>query len=54
MIKKVLANMVKTYKDWVDKLPFVIVGYNTTMQTAIGETSYSFMFGGEAVLAIET
>ena len=51
-IKKILAKTVKTYKDWADKLPFAIMGYNTTIRSATGETPYSLVFGGEAVLTV--
>ena len=53
-IKKILAKTVKTYKDWADKLPFAIMGYNTTIRSATGETPYSLVFGGEAVLTVES
>ena len=44
----------KTYKDWADKLTFAIMGYNTTIRSATGETPYSLVFGGEAVLTVES
>lgn len=38
-IKKILQNMVKTYKDWNEMLPFVLHGYNKSVRISTRETS---------------
>ena len=45
--------MVKTYKDWSERLPFALWGYRTTMRTATGQTPFSLVYGSKAVLPIE-
>ena len=35
-IKKILAKMVKTDKDWSEQLPYAVMGYNTTIRSATG------------------
>ena len=52
-IKKILAKMVKTYKDWSEQLPYAVMGYNTTVRSATGQTPFSLVHGSEAVLPIE-
>ena len=53
-MKRILSKMVKTYKDWSEYLPFALWGYRTTTRTATGQTSFSLVYGSEAVLPIET
>ncbi|RDX68116.1 hypothetical protein CR513_52935, partial [Mucuna pruriens] len=52
-IKKIVQKMVVTYKDWHDMLPYMLHGYRTSIQTSIGATPYSLVYGTEAVLPIE-
>ena len=35
-IKKIVAKMVETYKDWHEKLPFALLAYRTSVRTFIG------------------
>ena len=52
-IKKIMGKMVKTYKDWHEKLLFTLLTYRTSVRTSTGVISYSLMYGIEAVLPIE-
>ena len=45
--------MVETYRDWPDKLPFALWGYQTSIRPSTGATPYSLVYGMEAVLPIE-
>jgi transposase InsO family protein len=52
-IKRIIQKMVKTYKDWHEMLPFALHGYRTAVRTSTGATSFSLVYGMEAVLPIE-
>ena len=52
-VKKIVAKMTDTYKDWHDKLPFALHAYRTTIRTSIGATPFSLVYGMEVVLLIE-
>ena len=52
-MKKILAKMVVTYKDWAEKLPFALWGYSTSIRASIGAIPYSLVYGSEVVLPIE-
>ena len=52
-VKKIVAKMVETYRDWSEKLSFAIWGYRTTDRSSTGSTPYSLVYGMEAVLPIE-
>ena len=52
-VKNILAKMAMTYKDWVEKLPFVLWGYRTSIRALTGVTTYSLVYSSEAVLPIE-
>ncbi|XP_050216005.1 uncharacterized protein LOC126667079 [Mercurialis annua] len=52
-VKKILAKMVETYRDWSKKLPYALHGYRTTARTSTGATPYTLVFGMEAVLPVE-
>ena len=52
-VKKIIAKATKTYKDWHEKLPFALHAYRTGVQTSIGATPYSLVYGMEAILPIE-
>jgi len=45
--------MTDTYKDWHEFLPFTLYAYCTSICTSMGETSYSLIYGMEAVLPVE-
>jgi hypothetical protein len=52
-IKKIIQKMVVTYKDWHEMLPFALHAYRTAVRTSIGATTYSLVFGMEAVMPLE-
>ena len=45
--------MVKTSRDWLEKLPFALWAYRTFFRTSIGVAPYSLVYGMEAVLPVE-
>ena len=52
-IKKIVGNMIETYKDWHEKLPFALYAYRTSIRTSIGATPFSLVYGMEVVVPIE-
>ncbi|KAI5418535.1 hypothetical protein KIW84_042966 [Lathyrus oleraceus] len=52
-IKKIIQKMVVMYRDWHDIIPFALHGYRTSVQTLIGATHFSLVYGMEVVLPIE-
>ena len=52
-IKKILAKTIENYRDWHEKLPYVLIAYRTSIQTSTGATPYSLVYGMEAVLPVE-
>ena len=52
-ITKILVNITDTYKDWQKYLPFALSAYCTSVRTSTSATSYSLVYGTEAVLPIE-
>ena len=40
--------MVVPYKDWVEKLPFALWGYITSIRVLIRAIPYSMVYGSEA------
>ena len=52
-VKKIIAKVIETYKDWHEKLPFALHAYRTGARTSTGATPYSLVYGMEAVLPIE-
>ena len=52
-IKKIIAKMTDTYKDWHEKLPFALYAYRSTVRTSIRATLFSLVYEMEAVLLIE-
>ncbi|GKV44628.1 hypothetical protein SLEP1_g51790 [Rubroshorea leprosula] len=52
-IKKILAKMIVTYKDWHEILPYALHAYRTSVRTSTEATHYSLVYGMEAVLPIE-
>ncbi|GKV34051.1 hypothetical protein SLEP1_g42474 [Rubroshorea leprosula] len=52
-IKKILAKMTVTYKDWHEMLPYALHAYRTSIRTSTGATPYSLVYGMEVVPPIE-
>ena len=52
-VKKIVAKMTDTYKDWHEKLYFALHAYRTAVKTSIEATLFSLVYGMEAVLPIE-
>ena len=52
-IKKILVKTTDTYKDWYKYLPFALCAYRTFVHTSMSTTSYSLVYGMEAVLPAE-
>ena len=52
-IKKILVNMINTYKDWHEFLPFSLCTYRTSVRTSMGATLYFLVYGMEAVLPVK-
>ena len=52
-IKKIIQNMVVTYKDWHEMLPFALHGYRTSVRTSTGATPFSLVYGMEVMLLVE-
>ena len=52
-VKKIVAKMTDTYKDWHEKLPFALHAYRTAIRTCTRATPFSLVYGMEAVLSIE-
>ena len=52
-VKKIVAKMTDTYKDWHEKLPFALHAYRTTVRTSTRATPFSLVYGMEAVFPIE-
>ena len=45
--------MIKTSRDWSEKLPFTLWAYHTSFRTYTGATPYFIVYGMEAVLPVE-
>ena len=52
-MKKIVAKMMDTYKDWHGKLPFALHAYRTAVRTSTWATPFSLVYGMEAILPIE-
>ena len=52
-VKKIIAKMTETYKDWHEKLPFALHTYRTKVRTLTRATPYSLVYGMEVVLPME-
>ncbi|XP_052490721.1 uncharacterized protein LOC128042985 [Gossypium raimondii] len=52
-IKRILGKMAEIYKYWHEKLPFALYAYRTSVRTSTGATSFSLVYGMEAVLPIK-
>ena len=45
--------MVEASRNWSKKIPFALWAYRTSFRTSIEATSYSLVYGMEAVLPVE-
>ena len=45
--------MTQTYRDWDDRLPYALWGYQTTVRTSTGATPFLLVHESEAVLPVE-
>ena len=52
-IKRIVAKMTETYKDWHEKLAFALHAYQTSVRTSMGATPFTLVYGMEAVLPVE-
>ena len=52
-IKRILRKIIKTSRDWSEKLPFPLWAYRTSFRTSTGATPYSLVYGMEVVLPVE-
>ena len=52
-IKKFLLKMTKTYRDWSDRLPYALWGYQTIVRTSTGATHFSLVYRSKAVLLVK-
>ncbi|XP_033507982.1 uncharacterized protein [Nicotiana tomentosiformis] len=52
-IKRILRNIVDNHRQWYEKLPFALLGYQTTMRTSTGATPYILVYGTEAGIPVE-
>ncbi|XP_055835263.1 uncharacterized protein LOC129903746 [Solanum dulcamara] len=52
-IKKILRRMIGNHRGWHEILPYVLLGYRTTVRTSIRATPYLLVYGTEAVIPAE-
>ena len=52
-VKKIIAKVIETYKDWHKKVPFALHAYRTGVRTSTRAIPYSLVYGMEAILPIE-
>ena len=52
-IKRILRKMVKTSRDWSEKLPFTLWAYCTFFHTLTRATPFSLVYGMKVVLPVE-
>ena len=52
-VKKIVAKMMNTYKDWHEKLPFALHSYRTSVRTSTRATLFLLVYRMEAILPIE-
>jgi hypothetical protein len=52
-VKKIIQQMIVTYKDWHEMLPFAFHAYRTAIRTSIGATLYTLVYGMEAVMPLK-
>nr|XP_027121507.1 uncharacterized protein LOC113738479 [Coffea arabica] len=52
-LKKIIRKMTETHRNWHERLPYALMAYRTVISTPTGATSYSLMYGMEAVSPAE-
>ena len=52
-VKKIVAKMTVTYKNWHEKLPFTLHAYQIVVRTSTWATLFSLVYRMEAILPIE-
>ncbi|XP_075091696.1 uncharacterized protein LOC142171884 [Nicotiana tabacum] len=52
-IKRILQKTVDNNRQWNEKLPFTLLGYQTAMRTSTGAMPYMLVYGTEAVIPAE-
>ncbi|XP_070049215.1 uncharacterized protein [Nicotiana tomentosiformis] len=52
-IKKLLKKMVDNHKQWHKRLPFALLGYQTTVCMSTGATPYLLVYGMDSVIPAE-
>jgi hypothetical protein len=52
-VKKIIQKKIFTSKDWHKMLPLALHAYCTEVQTSIGATLYTLVYGMEAVMPLE-
>ena len=52
-VKKIVAKMTDTYKDWHEKLPFALHAYQTSVKASTRASPFLMVYGMEAILPIE-
>ena len=51
-LKKIICKMTETYRNWHEKLPYVLMVHRTAIKTSTRATSYSLMYGINPSLCI--
>ena len=52
-VKKIVAKMMDTYKDWYEKLHFSLYAYQTAVRTSTKTIPFSLVYEMEVVLPIK-
>ena len=52
-IMKIIEKTIDTYKDWHEKLSFILHAYHTLMRTSTEATPFSLVYGMKAILLIK-
>lgn len=52
-MKVIIQKMTENYRDWPLKMCFALPRYKTSIDTLVGATPYSLIYGVEAVQSIE-
>ncbi|XP_074266092.1 uncharacterized protein LOC141588555 [Silene latifolia] len=52
-VATILRKMIDNYREWPEKIPFVLWGYRTSIRTATGATPYYLVYEMEAVQPVE-
>ncbi|XP_070025197.1 uncharacterized protein [Nicotiana sylvestris] len=52
-LKKILKKMIKSSRQWHEKLLFALLGYRITVHTSVRATPYHLVYGTEAVIPVD-